>query len=109
MFMDLLVLADETGAVDMTPEAISRRTNVKLEEVIRYIEELSRPDPLSRSREQEGRRSVPLDPAQAGAGESSTIVVIGKSRIVKPLRAYFRESKRIVRAREEVQDKSKTP
>jgi len=29
--MDLLVLADQTGIVDMTTEAIARRTNVPIE------------------------------------------------------------------------------
>src|SRR5262249_45198145 len=61
MFMDLLVLADPTGAVDMTLEAISRRTNVPIAEVTRYINELCQPDVKSRSQLEEGKRLVPLD------------------------------------------------
>ena len=61
MFMDLLVLADSTGAVDMTLEAISRRTNVPIEEVEKYINELCQPDSKSRSKLHEGKRLVPLD------------------------------------------------
>lgn len=61
MFIDLLVLADSTGAVDMTPEAISRRTNVPIEEVEKYIKELCQPDAKSRSDLHEGKRLIPLD------------------------------------------------
>jgi len=61
VFMDLLVLADAKGTVDMTVGAISRRTNVPLDIVSRAIRQLSEPDPTSRSETHEGRRLVPLD------------------------------------------------
>lgn len=61
MFIDLLVLADSTGAVDMTLEAISRRTNVPITEVQKYITELCQPDCKSRSKLHEGKRLIPLD------------------------------------------------
>lgn len=60
LFMDLLVLADERGVVDMTMDAISRRTNVPIEIVTKSIEKLIKPDPNSRNQEEEGRRLVPL-------------------------------------------------
>jgi hypothetical protein len=59
--MDLLVLADPTGAVDMTPEAIARRTNVPIEIVLSALSALSAPDPRSRSTESQGKRITPLD------------------------------------------------
>src|SRR5882724_3493408 len=61
MFMDLLVLADPTGCVDMTLEAISRRTNVPFEEVVKYVTQLCQPDPKSRSKMEEGKRLIPMD------------------------------------------------
>lgn len=61
VFEDLLKLADKEGVVDMTMEAIHRRTNVPLEKVRFGIEELMKPDASSRSKEREGRRLVPLD------------------------------------------------
>src|SRR5215469_10031763 len=61
MFMDLLVLADSDGVVDMTREAISRITNVPIEQVNRYIDELKRPDHASRSKLCNGARIRPLD------------------------------------------------
>jgi len=61
VFEDLLVLADKDGIVDMTPEAIARRTNVPLDIVKTALGELSLPDPKSRTRVEEGRRIVLLD------------------------------------------------
>lgn len=61
VFEDLLKLADLTGVVDMTKEAIARRTNVPIDIVSRAIDDLQKPDPHSRSREHEGRRLIPLD------------------------------------------------
>jgi hypothetical protein len=61
VFMDLLVLADEEGVVDKTPEAIARITNVPLEVVRRCIEILSQPDDKSRTVEEDGRRLCLID------------------------------------------------
>jgi hypothetical protein len=60
-FMDLLALADPDGVIDMTHDAIARRTNVPLDIVRRCISELSKPDPASRSKKSDGRRIVPID------------------------------------------------
>ena len=59
--LDLLILADSDGVVDMTAEAIARRTNGPLKEIKEAIELLCQPDPRSRSKEHEGRRLIPLD------------------------------------------------
>ena len=61
VFTDLLVLADEDGIVDMTIEAIARRTNVPLEIVRSGIQKLEQEDPQSRSKDEAGRRLVRLD------------------------------------------------
>ncbi len=61
VFEDLLKLADVDGVVDMTVEAIARRTNVPIEKVRYGIEELMKPDPNSRSKEHEGRRLILVD------------------------------------------------
>ncbi len=61
VFMDLLVLADITGCVDKTPEAIARHTNVPLEEVQEALVALSSPDPQSKNKEHQGRRLVPIE------------------------------------------------
>lgn len=64
-FQQLIVLANRHGEVDMTADAISRRTTIPLEIIKRGIEELAKPDPESRSPELEGRRIVLLDEHRA--------------------------------------------
>jgi len=61
VFEDLLKLCDQNGVVDMTHEAIARRTNVPLEIIKHGITELEKPDTRSRNPANEGRRLVRLD------------------------------------------------
>ena len=61
MFMDLLVLADPEGVVDMTHESIARRLNVPLDLVVSTMSTLSTPDNTSRTPDDDGRRIVLLD------------------------------------------------
>lgn len=59
--MDLLVLADRNGVVDMTHEAIARRTNRPIEIIRQTISDLESADPRSRSPEFAGARLKRLD------------------------------------------------
>lgn len=59
-FQQMLVLADQDGAVDMTAEAISRRTTIPIEIIQIGIAELLKPDEKSRTPAEEGRRIIPL-------------------------------------------------
>lgn len=61
VFEDMLKLCDIDGIVDMTHEAIARRTNVPLDVVRHGISELEKPDPKSRNPAHEGRRIVRID------------------------------------------------
>lgn len=56
VFQDILILANRDGVVDMTHEAIARRTNVPLEIVKSSILKLESPDPKSNTPEDDGRR-----------------------------------------------------
>lgn len=60
IFMDLLVLADRTGVVDMTPESIARRTKIPLKTVRAALAVLEGPDKRSRSTKNAGCRIVRL-------------------------------------------------
>jgi hypothetical protein len=60
-FMDLLVLADQDGCVDMTLSAIAARTRIPMEEVTAMIAKLEQPDPESRTPDSDGRRIERLD------------------------------------------------
>lgn len=59
-FQQFLVLANPAGIVDMTPEAIARRTTIPLEIISIGIDALEQPDPESRSPVLDGRRIVRL-------------------------------------------------
>lgn len=56
VFQQFLILSDYYGVVDMTPEAISRITNIPLDIIKTGIEKLEAPDNQSRSDKEEGRR-----------------------------------------------------
>lgn len=60
-FMDMLVLADCNGVVDMTPTAIAARTRIPIGKVRNFITELEKPDPESRTPDFDGRRLARLD------------------------------------------------
>ncbi len=94
MFMDLLVLADSTGAVDMTVEAISRRTNVPVEEVVKYVKELCQPDTKSRSKLEEGKRLIPLDSNRDWGWKIVNYQHYRKVRDEAARREYFRDKQR---------------
>ena len=57
-FQQLLILADQHGQVDMTPDAISRRTTIPLAIIEAGIAELEKPDDGSRTPDEEGRRII---------------------------------------------------
>lgn len=61
VFMDFLILADANGVVDMTPEAISRRTNVPIEIVKNAVKKLEAPDDRSRNPTDDGVRIRRID------------------------------------------------
>ena len=60
-FQQLIILCDAHGVVDMTPHAIAARTSIPLEIIMQGIEELEKPDPYSRTPDEQGRRIERLD------------------------------------------------
>lgn len=102
VFMDLLVLSDSDGCVDMTAEAIARRTNVPVEIVRKSLEELCAPDSNSRTSGNEGRRLVPIDSNRAWGWH---IVNYSHYRVVRDeeaRREYHRNYRREERAKKKV-------
>lgn len=94
MFIDLLVLADSDGVVDMTQEAISRRTNVPIEQVCKYIDQLQQPDLLSRSKKENGRRLIAIDPERGWGWQVVNYRHYRQIRDEEARRSYFRDAKR---------------
>lgn len=61
-FQQLIILADKGGIVDMTRDAIARRTTIPIDIVNIGITALEQPDSESRTPNEEGRRIIRLSP-----------------------------------------------
>lgn len=60
-FQQMIILCDADGIIDMTPEAITRRTGIPIEHIKTGIDILQNPDPHSRTNEDDGRRIMLID------------------------------------------------
>lgn len=60
-FQQMIVLANKDGIVDMTPDAIARRTSIPLEIIELGIAELMKPDARSRTPDEDGRRILLIE------------------------------------------------
>ena len=99
VFMDLLVLADRDGVVDMTLDAISRRTNVPEDLVAHAITELMKDDRKSRSHEEGGRRLIPIDSHRDWGWQIVNYEHYRNIKDEEARRTYFRDKKREQRAK----------
>ncbi len=61
VFQQMIVLSDSDGTIDITPEAISRRTNIPIDIILYGIQILELPDPKSRTKDFDGKRIIRLD------------------------------------------------
>lgn len=87
-FMDLLVLCDKDGVVDMTHEAIARRTNRPIEVIRSTIKALEEPDQRSRTPTHDGRRIVRLDDHRDWGWLIINYTKFSKIRTAEDRRAY---------------------
>lgn len=101
VFMDLLVLADSDGVLDMTAGAISRRTNVPLEQVEEALKALSSPDPESRTPGEDGRRLLPIDEGRSWGWRIVNYGTYRRIRDEESRREYFRDYRRQEREKKE--------
>jgi hypothetical protein len=62
VWLSLLPLADKNGEINLTPQQISARTGWPLDLLTKGIDELMQPDAESRSKVEDGRRLVLIDP-----------------------------------------------
>lgn len=96
----MIVLADEEGVVDMTPEALSARTSIPLEIITTGIAELEQPDPKSRTFGENGRRIVRLDPARDWGWQIVNYSHYRAIRSAEERREYMRQYQRLRRSKE---------
>jgi hypothetical protein len=109
VFMDLLVLADRDGVVDMTQEAIHRRTGVPMEVILHALSELQKPDHKSRSDEEKGARLVLVDSHRDWGWQITNYDHYRELKDVDTLRAYHRDQKRKARAKKKAQKSPAAP
>lgn len=62
VWASLIPLIDSKGEINLSPEAISGMTGWPLELLVKGLAALEEPDPRSRSKAEDGRRLVRLDP-----------------------------------------------
>jgi len=98
VFQQLIVLADEQGIVDITIEAIARRTNMPFKMIEKAIRELEKPDPTSRNRKHQGRRLIRLDRHRDWGWKLPTYTEYSKRITTEQKRQYNRERMRERRA-----------
>lgn len=94
VFQQFLILCDEEGHIDMTPDAISSRTTIPIEIVEHGIKELEAPDPDSRSRNEEGRRIVLVNPPRKWGWKIVNHKAYREIKTKADLRDYWSDKKR---------------
>lgn len=99
VFMDLLVLANKHGEIDMTLSAISRRTNVPVKIVKHAIGVLCAPDKTSRTADEEGRRLLLMDVHRDWGWRIVNYEHYNAMRNEDSRREYFRQYKAQQRAK----------
>lgn len=90
-FQQMIILADQDGIVDFTPESLSATTSIPLEIIKEGITLLESPDPFSRSPDEEGRRIVRLSDERAWGWKITNYMHYRSIRTAEERRAYHRE------------------
>lgn len=93
-FIAMLALAEKDGTIDMTPPAIAARCGFPLELIETGIRELEKPDPLSRTIDEEGRRIVLIHPERTWGWRIVNYVKYREIRSAEERREYMRQYKR---------------
>jgi hypothetical protein len=106
VFEDLLKLADD-GVVEITRQALSRRTNTPIEIINDAIAKLEAPDAASRDAAEDGRRIVRLDEHRDWGWRIVNWVKYAQIRSAADQRAQTRE--RVRRYRERRQQSNPPP
>jgi hypothetical protein len=98
-FQQLIILADSAGLVDMTPETIARRTTIPLEIIKKGIAALEKPDPDSRSPDENGKRIIRLSDHRTWGWEIVNHARYREIRSKEERREYFKHYQRERRAK----------
>jgi hypothetical protein len=90
-FQQMIILADQEGTVDFTPEALSATTSIPLDILQEGIRLLELPDPATRTPDEEGRRIVRLSEDRPWGWRIVNYLHYRAIRTAEDRRAYHRE------------------
>lgn len=105
-FQQMIVLANKDGMVDMTPDAISRRTSIPLDIIELGIAKLMEADENSRTPDEDGRRIVLLDDHRNWGWQIVNHAKYQAMRSAEERREYLRKAQADRRARIKSEDSS---
>lgn len=97
-FTVMIVLADQHGEVDMTPEALAASTSIPLDIIRKGIADLEAPDPKSRTPDEEGRRIVRVSEDRDWGWRITNYAHYRAMRSAEERREYMRQYQRKRRA-----------
>lgn len=98
-FQQLIILADRDGVVDMTAEAIARRTTIPTDIIKIGITALEQADPDSRTPDEDGRRIIRLSDDREWGWRIVNYVKYRNIRSQEERREYMRNYQRERRAK----------
>jgi hypothetical protein len=90
-FQQMVILADKSGVVDMTAEALSRRTTIPVDIIQLGITALEAPDPQSRTPDEDGRRITRLSDGRDWGWQITNYEKYRKIRTADERREYQRQ------------------
>ncbi|HHT9137755.1 MAG TPA: hypothetical protein ACFYEK_11010 [Candidatus Wunengus sp. YC60] len=104
IWIAMITISDADGFLDMTKEALARRIDAPLDDVKRAIDEFTKPDLKSRSKEEEGRRLVPIRESFGWKiinKEKYRLIISAKERAeyMRKYMSQYREQQRIKKER----------
>jgi hypothetical protein len=93
-FMILITFANKKGEVEMSLDHLSGRTNVPKKILQKGIDILSEPDKESKSKSDDGRRIILMDPDRTWGWQIVNYEKYAKARDMEAIRQYWAEEKR---------------
>ncbi len=97
-FTCMIVLADQEGEVDFSPEALSAHTSIPLDIIQKGIASLEAPDPQTRTPDEDGRRIVRVSDERTWGWRITNYAHYRAMRNAEERREYFKQHKRKQRA-----------
>lgn len=105
-FMVLITFADKSGDVDITLSALSGKTTIPKKHLQNGIDALMSKDKLSRTRDDDGRRIVLIDPDRPWGWHIVNYEKYSQARDMAAIRQYWADEQRARRLKAAQQDTS---